>query len=166
MAFGSGELLAIARGAVPGATQTPAGIALLGSPAMIAAGTARHAPAAILPPAETVAAGPPIWLAVRGGAPLPLSGNLANANNLVRLADYLTLSVRLRDTVDFELNARCLSPDTAIQFEQRLRALISLAGAANRHSPEAFASLQLRREGATVRATLSAAPDALGRLAP
>jgi hypothetical protein len=163
------ELLTVARGVVPGATQPAPGLALLGSPALIAEATAPHAIAAILTPAETVAAGNPIWIAVRGGAPLPLEGNLANANNLVRVADFLTLSVRLRDVLDLELTARCPSPEAAIQFEQRLRALVSLAAAANVRQPEIaglLRGLQLRRDDRTVRATLSAAPDALAKLLP
>jgi hypothetical protein len=163
------ELLTIARGAVPGATQAAADVALLGSPALIRAATAPHAAPAVLASAETVAAGHPIWIAVRGGAPLPLEGNLANANNLVTLAESLTLALTLRDVVDLELVARCPSPAAAAEFERRLRALASLTAAANSRQPEIAGllhSVQLRREDSTVRATLSASPDALGKLLP
>lgn len=169
IAASGADLLTIARGVVPGATQLAPDLALLGSPASIAAATALHPPAAILSAAETVAAGHPIWIAIRGGKPLPLAGNLSNLNNLVTLAEYLTLSVRLRDTVDLELTAQCPTPAAAIQFEQRLRALVSLAAAANARQPEIsglLRSLQLRREDRTVHAALSAPPAALEKLLP
>jgi hypothetical protein len=162
------ELLTIARGAVPGATQIHPDLALLGAPELIASATAPHSRPPLLSAAETVAAIHPIWIAVRGGAPLPLSGNLANLNNLVTLASDLTLSAQLRDAVDLELIARCPTPAAALQFEQRLRALVSLAGAAVRQ-PEAASTLralQLRREDRTVRAALSIPPAALANLLP
>ncbi|HEY1494927.1 MAG TPA: hypothetical protein VGF49_10300 [Candidatus Solibacter sp.] len=163
------ELLTIARGVVTGATQTAPDVALLGSPSLIAAATASHPASATLAAAETVAAGHPIWIAVRGGSPLPLEGNLANANNLVTLAESLTLSLSLRDAVGLELTARCPSPAAAAEFERRLRALLSLTTAANARQPEIAAllrSVQLRREEGTVHASLSTPPDALGKLLP
>ena len=163
------ELLTIARGVVTGATQAAPDLALLGSPTLIAAAAAPHPAPAILAAAEIVAAGHPVWIAVRGGAPLPLEGNLANANNLVTLADSLTLSLALRNVVDLELTSRCPSPATAAEFERRLRALLSLAIAANARRPEIAAllrSVQLRREESIVHAALSAPPAALGSLLP
>lgn len=169
IAFTGAELLTIAHGTVPGATQAAPDLAILGSPALIAAATAPHAPSAILAAAGTVAARHPIWIAVRGGAPLPLQGNLANANNLVSLAESLTVGLALRDVVDLELTARCPSSAAAAEFERRLRALVSLTIAANARQPELAAllrSVQLRRDESTVHATLSAPPDALGKLLP
>jgi hypothetical protein len=163
------ELLTIARGSMPGATQVAHDVALAGSPALVAAATAPHAPAAILGAAGTVARDHPVWIAVRGGKLLPLQGNLANVNNLVPITEYVTLAARFRDTVDLELTARCPSPGAALQFEQRLRALLSLTAAANARQPavaDMLHSVQLRRDLETVRATLSAAPDALARLLP
>jgi hypothetical protein len=162
------ELLTIARGVVAGATQSAPDLALLGSPRLIAGATAPHPPAAVLSAAETVAASP-VWIALRGGTPLPLEGNLANANNLVTLADSLTLAFTLRDTVDLELTARCPSPAAAAEFERRLRALVSLSAAASARQPEIAAllhSFHLRREDRIVHATLTAAPAGLGKLLP
>ncbi len=169
IAYTGAELLTIARGVVTGATQAAPDLALLGSPGLIAAASAPHPAPAILAAAETVAAGHPIWIAVRGGAPLPLEGNLANANNLVTLAESVTLSLALRDAVDLELTARCPSPAAAAEFERRLRALLSLAAAANARQSEIAAllrSVQLRRDEGTVHAALSAPPEALARLLP
>lgn len=165
------EVLTIAGGSVRGATRAAPDPALAGAPALIAAANVPHARAAILGAAETVAADHPIWLAVRGAIPLPLEGNLANLNNLVRLTHYLTVSARLSDAagqgVELELTAQCPSPGAATEFERRLRAMLSLAAAANARQPAIaamLASLQLRREQQTVRATLRAAPDTLGKL--
>jgi hypothetical protein len=132
-------------------------LAVSGPEDLIAAAAAPHPRAGILAIAEPAAIHHAIWIAIRGGTPLPLEGNLANANNLVTLADSLTLTAVLHDAppdaVDLELAARCPTPATALQFEQRLRALISLS-AANTRRPE-FAAIQLHREDRVVRATLS-----------
>src|ERR1039457_5336168 len=93
------ELLTIARGVVPGATQLAPDLALWGAPALIAAATAAPPPAGTLGAAESVAARP-IWVAVRGGVTLPLEGNLANVNNLLRGAEYVTLALDPGDPAD------------------------------------------------------------------
>ena len=157
------ELLTIARGVVPGATQLAPDLALWGAPALIAAAIAAHPPAAILGPAESVA-GRPIWVAVRGGVTLPLEGNLANVNNLLRGAEYVTLALDPGDPADLQLAARCLTPEAALHFEQSLRALVSLAIATNARQPATAAMLQsirIVREERAVRVSLSAALDAL-----
>ena len=110
------ELLTIARGAVPGARQVAPDVALSGAPGLMAA-------------AESAAAGRPIWMAVRGGILLPLEGNLANVNNLLRGTEYVTLAVQPGDPVELELVARCPTPDAALRFEQSFRAMVSLARA-------------------------------------
>jgi hypothetical protein len=157
------ELLTIARGVVPGATQLAPDLALWGAPALIAAAIAAHPPAGILGAAESVAARP-IWVAVRGGVTLPLEGNLANVNNLLRGAEYVTLALDPGDPADLQLVARCPTPEAALHFEQSLRALVSLAIATNARQPATAAMLQsirIVREERAVRVSLSAALDAL-----
>src|SRR5260370_23409577 len=112
------ELLAIARGVVPGATQIAPDLALSGAPNLIAAATAAHPPASILAPAESVAPNSPLWLAVRGGTALPLEGNLANVNNLLRDTRYVTLAVQPGDPAELDLVAQCPTPSAAPPFEQ------------------------------------------------
>jgi hypothetical protein len=143
-------------------------IALLGPPGLIAAANAPHPPAAILATAGPAVAHHPIWIAIRGGTPLPLEGNFANANNLVTVAETIVLTATLRDapldTLDLDLTARCPTPAAAIQFEQRLRALITLTSAGNARRPEIAAllrAIQLRRDDRTVRATVSASPASI-----
>ena len=161
------ELLAIARGVVPGATQIAPDLALSGAPDLIAAATAAHPPAAILAPAESVAPNSPLWLAVRGGIALPLEGNLANVNNLLRDTDYVTLAVQPGDPAELDLIAQCPTPAAALRFEQSFRAIVSLAAAANARQPAIAGPLQsirIRRDDRVVRASLSAPLDALARL--
>ena len=105
-----------------------------------------------------MAADHPIWIAIRGGTPLPLEGNLANANNLVtarRIADPLRHPARRPSTLISNSPRDVHRPPPPLQFEQRLRALISLTTAANARQPEIAAllrSVQLRRDDRTVRA--------------
>ena len=161
------ELLTIARGVVPGATQIAPDLALSGAPNLIAAATAAHPPADILAPAESVAAARPIWIAVRGGSALPLEGNLANVNNLLRGTEYITLAVQPGDPTELELVARCPAPEAALRFEQSFRALVSLAIATNARRPataSVLESVRIGREERVVHVALSAPLDALARL--
>ena len=161
------ELLAIARGVVPGAAQIAPDLALSGAPDLIAAATAAHPLAGILAPAESVAPNSPLWLAIRGGIALPLEGNLANVNNLLRDTDYVTLAVQPADPAELNLIAHCPTPAAALSFEQSFRAIVSLAAATNVRQPaiaRALQSIRIRREDRVVRASLSAPLDALAKL--
>jgi hypothetical protein len=169
IAFTGAELLTIARGTVPGATQIAPDLALSGAPALIAAASAAHPRAALLTAAESVAAGHPIWIAVRGGVTLPLEGNLANVNNLLRGTEYVTFAVQSGDPAELELVARCPSPDAAQRFEQSFRALVSLWIVAYRRQPATAAVLQairISRAERDVHVTLSAPLDVLAKLMP
>jgi hypothetical protein len=161
------ELLTIARGAVPGARQVAPDVALSGAPGLMAAAMAAHPPAGILAAAESAAAARPIWMAVRGGILLPLEGNLANVNNLLRGTEYVTLAVQPGDPVELELVARCATPDAALRFEQSFRAVVSLGIAGNARQPATagvLASIRIVREERVVRVSLSAPVDVLARL--
>ena len=161
------ELLTIARGVVPGATQIAPDVALAGAPGLISAATAAHPPAGILAPAESVAAGSPIWIAVRGGVTLPLEGNLANVNNLLSGTEYVTLVVEPGDPTQLELVARCPTPEAALRFEQSFRAVVSLAASTNaRQAATAglLESIRIGREERVVHVSLSAPLDALAKL--
>ena len=161
------ELLTIARGVVPGSTQIAPDLALSGAPNLIAAALAAHLPAGILTQAELVAAGNPIWIAVRGGIAFPLEGNLANVNNLLRGTEYVTLTGQPGDPMELELVARCPTPDAALRFEQSLRAIVSLAGATNSRQPaqnRILQSTRIRRQEQVVNVSLSAPVDALASL--
>ena len=161
------ELLTIARGAVPGATQLAPDLALYGAPNLIAAATAAHPPANILAPAESVAAAHPIWIAVRGGVALPLEGNWSNVNNLLRDTEYVTLALSAGDPAQFDLSARCPTPNAALRFEQSFRAIVSLAAATSARQPSyagVLESIRINRDDRIVRVALSAPLDALAGL--
>jgi hypothetical protein len=154
------ELLTIARGVVPGATQIAPDVAVSGAPGLVAAGIAAHPPAGILASAESVAAVRPVWIAVRGGVALPLEGNLANVNNLLRGVEYVTLALDPGDPADLQLVARCPTPEAALHFERSFRALVSLAAV---HDP-VLESIRIVREDRVVRVSLSVPLDALVKL--
>ena len=161
------ELLAIARGVVPGATQLAPDLALYGAPNLIAAATAAHAPSSILAPAESIAAAHPIWIAVRGGVAIPLEGNWSNVNNLLRDTEYVTLTLGTDDPAQLELIAQCPTPGAALRFEQSFRAIVSLAAATSTRQPATagvLQSIRISREDRTVRVALSATLDALATL--
>jgi hypothetical protein len=167
IAYSGAELLAIARGVVPGATQVAPDVALSGAPNLIARAAAAHPPARILAPAESVAASP-IWIAVRGGVAFPLEGNLANVNNLLRDTEFVTLTVQPGDPSDVQLAAQCPSPDAALRFEQSFRAIVSLAIATHARQQPAttglFQSIRIRREQRVVHVSLSARLEELLQL--
>jgi len=167
IAYTGAELLTIARGTVPGATQIAPDLALSGAPDLIAAVTRPHATPAILAPATAVAAQSPVWFAVRGGIALPLEGNFANLNNLLRPAEFITLAVQPGDPAAIELLAQSPTPQTALAFEQSFRAIASLAIATGSRRPDTVALLQsihIVRENRVVRVSISAALDPLASL--
>jgi hypothetical protein len=96
----------------------------------------------------------PIWIVARGSSALPLSGNLANLNRLLEQTDYTTVSARVADSVDVEIEGVCASPEIAQHLEQNTRAIASLLQL----------PLGLRREGRIVYATGSISVEAAGKL--
>jgi hypothetical protein len=163
------ELLTIARGVVPGATQIAPDLALNGADNLIAAAIAAHPPANILPRAESVASISPIWVAVRGGVALPLQGNWSNVNNLLRDTEYVTLAVLPGNPAELELTAHCPTAETALRFEQSFRAMISLAAATSARQPSTsgvLQSIRIRRDDRVVHVALSTPLDTLNNLLP
>jgi hypothetical protein len=157
--FDGRDLLAISRGP---SRQPPA---LAGPPDLVRAAESQRSTGATGAPelveaAKLVAGDKPIWIVIRGGVMLPLSGNAANVNRLLHATKYTTITLGLRDNIDLELTALCLTADAGREFEQSLRAMITLASAARARLPE----IQIRREDRTVHVTLSAAPDGLDQL--
>jgi hypothetical protein len=109
----------------------------------------------------------PLWAVVRGGATLPLSGNAANFNQLLRLVEYAVLAAKLDSQIELALTAEGRSPEAAQRFEETLRASFSLAAAGMRRSEapgSLLRSVDVRRDNLTVRATASAAPEELGAI--
>jgi len=96
----------------------------------------------------------PIWIAARGSAALPLTGNLDNLNRLLQQTDYTSATARVGERVDVEIAGFCRSPEIARHLEQNVRAIASLMKL----------PLEVRRDGAIVRATGSITVDAVGKL--
>jgi hypothetical protein len=174
--FDGRNLLAISRGQFretpAGATRVAPNLALAGTPDLVRAAASQHSTGTsgapeLMEPAKLAAGVKPIWIVVRGGVMLPLGGNAANLNRLLHATIHTTIAVGLRDSVDLELTALCLTPGDGREFEQSLRAILTLTAAANTRQP-GFAALlgaiQIRREDRTVHVTLTAAPEGLDQL--
>jgi hypothetical protein len=166
LAYNGKDVLAIARGrfaaAPAGAVLLAPDLALAGSPDAIRAAVRQRAtgqPGApsLLARSQPIA-GRPIWAVVRGARPLPLTGNAANLNRLLRFTDYATIAATVNSAIELEAAGFCPTADAARQLEETLRGLISLASATthDRDLAALMRSVQLRREDATVRVSLSA----------
>ena len=69
--------------------------------------------------------------------------------------------------IEIEATAVGRTAEAGREFEENLRAILSLTAAANARQPDLVAlirSIQIRREDRTVRAALSGGPDAADRL--
>jgi hypothetical protein len=176
LAWNGKDLLFIERGhfhqPLAGATLVAPDLALAGSEAAVRDATAQHrsgrpgAPQLLarIPPAYE---GRQAWLVASGGATLPLTGNAENATRLLHETDFVTLASTIDSAITLDLTADCRTPDAARQFEENLRALVSLAAATNKRQPDLttlLKSIRIARDTTRVRATLSAAPDAIGLL--
>lgn len=169
------NLLAIARGpfrqAPAGATLLGDGLAIEGTPEWAGAAAAQHrtgkpgAPDLVADAAE--AAANPIWIAALGGKPLPLSGNAANLNRLLRAADHAVIGVGLDQPVRIQATVVGRSADAARQVDETLRASITMTAAAESRHADVVAllrAIQLSRDDRTVRASLSATPEQVQQL--
>ena len=176
LAFNGKDLLSIARGpfreAPPDATLLAPGLSAAGSPGSVRAAVAQHktgrpgAPG-LFARAATVADGVQMWMVARGGVPLPVAGNAANLNRLLRDTEYATIAVRIGSRIEIEASAAGRTAEAAREFEESVRAILSLAAVANARQPDLVAlirSIQIRRDDRTVRAVLSGGADAVARL--
>ena len=125
--------------------------AVHGQPAMAGRG---HSP--LLGEAEKLAAHNPGWAVIRGGTALPLEGNLANLNRLLRDAELLTIAAQFGDRIAIDLAATCSTEETAANFEGSLRAILALTRVA--------ASAQVQRDGRRVNASLTASTESVSKL--
>jgi hypothetical protein len=176
LAFNGKDLLSIARGrfrdAPPGATLVAPGVAAAGLPGSLRAAMAQHqtgrsgAPD-LLGLGASLADGKQIWMVARGGVPLPVVGNAANLNRLLRNTEYVTIAARIGSVIEIEATAAGRTAQDGREVEENLRAILSLTAAANARQPDLVAllhSIQILREDRTVRAAISGGPDAVDRL--
>ena len=162
------ELAVIARGPFQqmpvGATAVGRDLAISGTPGFLAG---RRGAPDLIGYASTVASGNPVWIAAQGGAALPLTGNAANLNRLLRECEHAAMTLRLNGSVELALTAAGRTTDAAREVEETLRATITLAAAGEASRPDVAAllrSIRLTREDRTVRASVSAAPNQVMKL--
>jgi len=175
-AWNGKDVLIVAQGpfreAPAGTTLAAPNLALAGSPCMVSAAMAQHrtgktgAPGLLEFAAQSAGAGQ-AWVAVRGGVALPLSGNAANLNRLLRNLEYAALAADFSSSVRLSVSALGRNEPAAREFEENLRALLSLASAAEHGHAEIAAlleSVQIRRDSAMAHATLEAPPETIEKL--
>jgi hypothetical protein len=133
-----------------GATNIAPGIAAMGAPEMVRAMGARpRAGQDLLAHAPT---GAPVWLVARGNVSLPLTGNLANLNRLLRQAEYTSIAMRPGAQIEIDATALCATPERARHLEENIRALASLAR---------VEAITVTGEGTTVHVRAAVSPNAL-----
>ena len=159
--------------------EAPAGAALLdpeiavyGAPEAVRAAAARRkagriSAAWLLDRAEEPAGRGAVWVVARGGVAYPLPGDAANLNRLLQLVEYGTLAVRLGPGVEIDAAAVGRDAGAARHFEESLRALFSFAAAGagrDRKLAALLNGVEVRREGLTVRASITADPGQVATL--
>ena len=129
--------------------------------------TGRDGAPDLLARAASLAGGKQIWIVARGGVPLPVAGNAANLNRLLRNTEYAAIAARIDSGIEIEATAVARTAEAAREFEENLRAILTLTAAASARQPDLVAlirSIRIRREDRTVHAALSAGPDAVASL--
>ena len=174
IAYDGKDILIIASGpfqAAPAAgTLVQPGLALCGPAAAVGAAIERHrqgarAPSRLLDFAA--ASGQPIWIVAQGGATLPLTGNAANLNRLLRDSEFAGITASLGPSIQIEATAAARTPEAAGEVEGTLRAILGLMAMAEKRGSDTAALLgavQIRRQDRTVHAAVAATPEALGKL--
>ena len=102
-----------------------------------------------------------------GSATLPVSGNAQNLNRLLHATEHATLAVRVTDGIEAEATGVCGTAEAARRLEEELRAMASIAAAAEARQPEIAAELRairVSREERTVRVDLRAGAAGVERL--
>jgi len=176
VAWNGNDLLIVERGLfkVPpeGAIAIEPGLAVAGSPSRVASALAQHsagiaAARSLIDYGAGIGARSAVWLVVRGGRALPVSGNLANLNLLLQNAEFAGAALDLGEPTTLRFGARGRTADAAAQLEERLRGFLSLAREAELRRPEMarlLGAARIERRGREVTATLSASPDAVAKL--
>jgi hypothetical protein len=103
-----------------------------------------------------------IWVVLRGGVSLPLTGNYANVNRLLRDMDFASVSMRAGSQVEIALTARGRTAEAARHFEQTFRATLTLIAAGEGKNAELatmLRSIQVKREDRDVSARVSMPAD-------
>jgi hypothetical protein len=166
IAWNGDDLLIVARGSAPGATTVAPDLAVAGSAASVRAALAQYhtgksgSPVLADAAARTVASSQ-LWAVAQGGVTLPVTGNARNLNRLFRNLNYAALSADLTDSLELHITARARTDEAAREFDENLRAILSLASAAETRNPQIaslLASIQIQRAALKTDATLTVPP--------
>jgi hypothetical protein len=170
------EVLFLARGnfreAPPGATLISGNLALAGSADSVRAALAQHQTGVagaqrLLELAAGVAGGRQVWMVAQGGITLPLTGNSANLNRILHYTDYVTLAAQIDSRIQIDATGVCRSADAGRQLEESLRAILTLIAAAGGRQSEMAAtlhSIEIRRDGLSVHATMASSSESAEKL--
>ncbi|MGO9009365.1 MAG: hypothetical protein ACLQPN_04610 [Bryobacteraceae bacterium] len=176
VAWNASDLLIVMRGTFKtppaGATAIAAGLAVAGLPGRVASALAQHRTGhtgaqGLIDYGSEIGNRGTIWIAVRGGTALPLSGNLANLNRLLQDADYAGVALDLGEAATLRFGARGRTAESATRLEERLRGFLSLVEEAEVRRPDIarlLGAARIQRAGRDVTATLTASPDVLAKL--
>lgn len=162
------DMMILAEGAPEGYTPIASGISASGSSEMIATARSQLGRSGTGAPGLVEHAGNgTVWAVIHGDGRLPLTGNLANFFNLLRDADYTSLTADLRDPPALTITADCPTAEQARHFEGSLRAMVTMAAVASARQPEIAAqirSFRVTRDDRTVHASGPISPEILSRL--
>lgn len=172
---GKGVLL-IARGkfrtAPPGATLISSDIAVSGPPESLRSAIAQYKSGSTGAPrlldwAAEVAGGKSIWAVAQGDVTLPLSGNAANLNRILHFTEHVTLAAQVDSHLQVDITGVCRTADAGQKLEESVRALITFASLGTEREPDLtriLKSIEIRRDGLTVHATISATSESASKL--
>jgi len=170
-AWSGTNLMIVLRGTAAGAAAMAKDIEVIGPEDAIRAARAQYqsgksgAPG-LVDAAKTVASSQ-VWAVAKGGIALPVEGNARNLNRLFRGLEYAALAMDLDSGVDVRVIAVGRTEQGARDFEQSLRALLSLAAAAESRNAEVeklLGSAQVERSGVKATARLQVGTDAIDPL--
>jgi hypothetical protein len=111
--------------------------------------------------AEPVVRGHAIWGVLAGGRNLPLSGNAANLNRLLRATEHTTVTLDLVSGMSIAIVGYCGSGTDATRLEQTLRALLTLSAASTKDAElsRMLHDIAIERTDTTVTASLRIPSD-------
>jgi hypothetical protein len=167
LAWNGSDLLMLAGGyeqPPTGYTAIGKGIAAAGAPARIEA--AREKLAGATPQSLTLPQGAAeLFVAIRGDGRLPLPGNLSNAARLLSMATGSKAIAHVVSELELEVEAQCESATKALQLEESLRAMLTLAAAGTKDAQLAqlLRDIRVTRENILIRARVVAKPDAIAK---
>jgi hypothetical protein len=177
LAYNGRDVLAVARGAF---REPPAGAVLLakdlavsGSAQAVRAATAQHKTGRtgvpwLLSHAAEAANASQAWAIAQGGVTFTLSGDAANVNRILSFVDYASVAIHLDSGVRIDAVGAGRDQESAQHLEETLRAFFTLAAAGvqrDRALADALRSIQVQRDGLTVRVGIAASTEEVAKLA-